>query len=138
MFDELTTYDYQGNFHFKKGDDLSVKSLDVPKLPGVYYVIRLARGRVSLVYMGRSGAMLRNGRFRKPLLKEAINGKMGRLSSQEFFDKKMEEEHIDMLDIYWFATFDGQHQDLPGYVEALIMQRYYDVHKRLPPWNRRY
>jgi hypothetical protein len=36
------------------------------------------------------------------------------------------------LDIYWFATMDRNHCDLPSYVEGLLMQRYFEVHGRLP------
>ncbi|MBL0053017.1 MAG: hypothetical protein IPP29_16660 [Bacteroidetes bacterium] len=34
----------------------------------------------------------------------------------------MIEKNIDGLDIYWFVTMDKTNNDLPGYVEGLLMQ----------------
>ncbi len=55
-----------------------------------------------------------------------------------FFDQKINAETIDALDIYWFVTMDENHQDLPAYVEALLMQRFFEVHGRLPLWNKEF
>ena len=58
------------------------------------------------------------------------------MKRQEFFDKKMIEENIDGLDIYWFVTMDKSNNDLPGYLEGLLMQRFFEVQGRLPLWNK--
>ena len=44
-----------------------------------------------------------------------------------------EEKKIDALDIYWFVTFDDKNKILPGYVEGLLLKRYFEVHGTLPP-----
>ena len=138
MFDELTKYKNTGHFFFQKGDVLSTQSRDVPSLLGVYYVVRLAGGKIDLVYIGKSGTILQNGRFKNQLLKARINNEHDGLRRQQYFEHKMEQENIDGLDIYWFVTFDKQHQDLPGYVEGQIMQRYFDIHGCLPPLNKEF
>ncbi len=38
---------------------------------------------------------------------------------------KNDEENIDALDIYWFVTYDEDHKDLPGFVEAILMQHFF-------------
>lgn len=131
MFAETKKYKNNGHFFFKKGDKLAEESKDVPELPGVYYVIRLARGKIDLVYIGKSGAMAQSGKFKEQLRKEIIN-------NQEIFDNKMATGSIDGLDIYWFVTMDKTNHDLPGYVEGLLMQRYFEVHGELPEWNKEY
>jgi hypothetical protein len=138
MFDETKKYKNWGHFFFKKGDRLSEVSKDVPELPGIYYIIRLARGRVELVYIGKSGTIMQNGSFKDQFLKGRINNKQGDIKRQDFFDKKMTEENIDGLDIYWFVTMDKNHHDLPGFVKGLLLQRYFEVHGKLPPWNKDY
>lgn len=138
MFDELEIYEHNGHFFFKKGDNLRAQSKTVPNLPGVYLIFRLAHGRVDLVYIGKSGTVLQNGEFRNQLLRKRLNNKQGGVKRQEFFTQKMEEEEIDALDIYWYVTFDDEYQDLPGYVEGLLLQKYFDIHEKLPPWNREY
>jgi hypothetical protein len=136
MFDETRKYKNNGHFFFKKGDKLSEVSKGVPELPGVYYIVRLAKGRVELVYIGKSGTITRSGQFKDQLLKGRINNKQDGMKRQEFFDKKMIEENIDGLDIYWFVTMDKSNNDLPGYVEGLLLQRFFEVQGRLPLWNK--
>ena len=136
MFDETRKYKNNGHFFFKKGDRLSAVSKNVPDLPGVYYVIRLSKGRVELVYIDKSGTITQNGQFKDHLLKSRINNKQDGMKRQAFFDKKMIEENIDGLDIYWFVTMDKTNNDLPGYVEGLLIQRFFEVQGRLPLWDK--
>ena len=135
MFAETKKYKNNGHFFFKKGNKLSDVSRDVPELPGIYYIIRLAQGKVDLVYIGKSGTINQSGIFKDQLLKGRINNKSNGVKRQKFFEQKMDEENIDGLDIYWFITMDKSNNDLPGYAEALLMQRYFDIHGQLPPWN---
>jgi hypothetical protein len=136
MFDETKKYKNHGHFFFKNGDKLADVSKDVPNLPGVYYILRLAKGKIDLVYIGKSGSITQNGQFKTQLLKGRINNKQDGSKRQEFFDNKMAVENIDGLDIYWFVTIDKSNNDLPGYTEGLLMQRYYEVNGKLPEWNK--
>jgi hypothetical protein len=135
MFDEIKKYKNNGHFFFQKGDTLSEVSREVPELPGVYYILRLAKGKVELVYIGRSGTINQNGKLNGPLLQGSINKKPDGMRRQEFFEQKMHEEYIDGLDIYWFVTMDKANNDLPGYVEGLLMQTYFEMNGQLPAWN---
>ncbi len=138
MFEQTDKYLNQGHFFFNPGDNLKKASADVPDLPGVYYIMRLARGGIDLVYIGSSGTISQNGNFSSQLLRGRLNNKQEGLKRQQFFDKKMKQEGIDALDIYWFVTFDKNHQDLPGYVEGILMQRYFEIYGTLPPWNKKF
>lgn len=138
MFSETKKYKHNGHFFFKKGDTLSAVSKDVPNLPGVYYIIKLAEGQIELVYIGKSGTLQQNGEFKDQLLRSRLNNKQEGIKRQQYFDQKVQEEQIDALDIYWFVTYDEKHQDLPGYVEALLLQRYFEVYGVLPPWNKEF
>ena len=129
MFDELYKYKKSGHFFFKKGNKVAEVGKEVPNLPGVYYIIRLANDRVELVYIGKSGIKNPSGKNKNALLKQSIT------LQQEFLDIKTSEATIDALDIYWFVTMDIDHIDLPDYVLGLIMQTQYDVYGRLPEWN---
>lgn len=57
MFSETKKYKNNDHFFFRKGDSLPDVSQDVPELPGIFYVIRLARGGIDLVYISRSGML---------------------------------------------------------------------------------
>ena len=136
MFVELEKYKTNGHFFFEKNDNLRNKSKDVPNLPGVYYILKLAKGKVELVYIGKSGSMLQNGQFKDQLLNKRLNNKQDGIRREYYFLNKIEEENIEALDIYWFVTVDDEHNDLPGYVEGLLLQRYFEVYGCLPPWNK--
>jgi hypothetical protein len=138
MFDELEKYKTKGHFFFTLTDKLSEKSKDVPNLPGVYYILRLARGHVDLVYIGKSGTISQKGNFKDQLLKLRLNNKQNGKPREQFFKDKIQEEEIDALDIYWFVTFDEKHHDLPAYVEAQIIQRYFEIYGQLPEWNKEF
>lgn len=129
MFDELRKYKNNDHFFLKKGDLLSAKSKEVPEMPGMYYVIKLAQGRIELVYIGLSG-MINGDDSKSQLLRSCI------IKQQLFFAQKFVDENIEGLDIYWFVTFDGKNKDLPSFVEGQIMQRFFDQNERMPVWNR--
>ena len=128
IFDELNKYKKNGHFFFRKGNNLVQLSEEVPDLSGVYYIIRLAKGRIDLVYIGKSGLKTQSGNNKDSLLKQSI------INQQEFLDRRMSEANIDGLDIYWFVTMDANHLDLPEYVLGLIMQTHFDLYGRLPEW----
>ena len=130
MFDEIKKYKNNGHFFFQKGDKLMEVSKDVPDLPGVYYILRLSKGKIDLVYIGKSGIITQSGVFEDQLLQGRINNKSNRIKRQEYFEQKILEDKIDGLDIYWYVTMD-KNNDLPGYVEGLLMQRYFDLHGKL-------
>ena len=132
MFDETKKYKNRGHFFFKKGDRLTDVSKEVPELPGVYYILRLARGNIDLVYIGKSGTITQSGMFKEQLLKGRINNKQENIKRQDFFDKKMAEEQIDGLDIYWFVTMEKAKNDLPGYVEGFLIHQYFEFNGKLP------
>ena len=132
MFDELKPYKKQGHFFFKSEMDLRSVSKDVPDLPGVYIIYRLANDNVDLVYIGKSGTIQQNGRFKEQGLRGSINKHL------DYFDMKCRKEKIDALDIYWYVTVDENTNDLPGFVEGLLMQRFFEVYGCLPEWNKDY
>jgi len=136
VFKELDKYKQNGNFFFEKGTTLKVASKDVSNRPGVYYVLKLSKGKIELVYIGKSGSILQNGNFKDQLLFKRLNNKQEGVKRQIFFDAKILKEDINSLNIYWFVTIDENNNDLPGYVEGLLMQRFYEVYGCLPAWNK--
>ncbi len=130
MFDETNKYKTKGHFFYKPGDDFAVVTKDVPSICGVYYIFRLAAGRIQLVHIGKSGSVFQNGAFEsRPLFGENYQ------KTQKFFEKKCKAEKIDALDIYWFVTMDKNHRDIPSYVEGLLMQKHFELYGKLPLWN---
>lgn len=134
MFDETRKYKDQGHFFFYSGSNLKEVSEKVPEKPGVFYVVRLAKGKITLVYIGKSESIPQNG-LKPKLLNSSVNSNQLDISREEYFQQKIVAEQIDALDIYWFVTMDKNHNDLPTFVEGLLLQQFFDWNGRLPEWN---
>ncbi len=134
MFDELTKYKNNGHFFFERGQNLS-KVCNAPEQAGVYYILMLRKGKIELVYIGASGTINQNGEFKTELLRGRLNNKQNGTKRQQFFEEIMLQNDIDALDIYWFVTLDKDNQDLPSYVEALLLQIHFEIYGYLPEWN---
>ena len=135
MFDELTKYINNGHFFFERGQTLS-QVCNAPEKAGVYYILMLRKGKIELVYIGASGTINQRGEFSTQLLRGRLNNKQDGKKRQHFFEAIMLENEIDALDIYWFVTFDDKHRHIPTYVEALLLQKHFDIYGCLPQWNK--
>jgi len=88
--------------------------------------------------IGKSGTIQQKGKFKGQGLEGRLNNKQEGIKREDFLNEKCEKENIDALDIYWFVTFDNKNQDLPGFVEGTILQRYFEVYGKLSSWNKEY
>ncbi len=141
MFDELEIYTSSDYFFFS-GDANLASVCNAPRDgAGVYTVYSLKNGRVELVYIGSSGKILKDGNLKcrnGGIYDRIVNNKQFGKPRRHSWKEKIHEENIEALDVYWFKTFDEVHQDLPGTIEGIIMQRYYDVYQKLPRWNKQF
>ncbi len=133
MFDELNKYKNNGHF-FYDGKALMKEVCNAPEEGiGVYIIYRLAHGNIDLVFIGSYGKVIQNPTLEvteKGLIKEITKG-----SKLNDWKIKILSEDIDALDIYWFETFDKEPYDIPSTIKGVIMQKYFDVHRNIPPWN---
>jgi hypothetical protein len=128
MFDQLEKYKNNGHFFFKKGDDIIKLAQKLPNKPGVFYILKLIKNKIKIVYVGKSDSSKTNNKTLDQLFNDREKG----ISLHEYFDKKCEEENIDALDIYWFDT----ENDNPSGVANEILQHNYDFFGSLPDWNK--
>lgn len=137
-FPQLTKYKTKGEFIFKQGDKLSNHCKGVPHAAGIY-TFRTIKGEIeTLVYVGASGTMKQNGKFVTQLMKKRLqNMQSPKVRRQVFFESAMEKGKLDGIRVNWYVTFDEEHQDLPMYIEALLLQKYFDSYKILPIWNKK-
>lgn len=100
----------------------------MPEEAGVFTVYRLARGKVDLVYIGRS-PVIQKSKLALYSLQKTL------LDHETFFKNKFKPEAIDALDIYWYQTIESQHAELPGFVQGQLLQQYFEIEGSLPPWQ---
>jgi len=71
------------------------------------------------------------------LYNEIVNSpQFGDLPRKMSWIKKLKDDKADGLDIYWYETFNEKTKDIPSFVEALLLQRHFDIYGRLPDWNK--
>jgi len=142
MFDELTKYKNKDHFFFMGNEELE-NVCNAPKDgSGVYLVYALKNGRIELVYIGSSGKILNDGtvKYRKGgLYDRIVNGyQIGRTPRKKSWKTKLIKENIEALDIYWYETINSESMDIPAFVEATIIQRFFEMNGRLPQWNKEF
>jgi len=140
MFDKLAKYKNSGSFYFERGQSLRSLSRDVPELPGVYVIsTQVPRGE-KVVYVGKSGSMLKDGTFGDQRLRGRINNKHNSNETRQFYfsRKLLEDSNIICLKISWYVTFDENNQEIPAFVEAQLLQSFFANTGRLPEWNEKF
>ncbi len=142
MFDELDKYKQADHFFFRATDDLAAVCNAPNDCSGVYLIYALKGGRVELVYIGRSGEIKKDGTLsiRKVgvggLRDRLINGKQFGDARRHSWSRQLKNEGIDAIDVYWYATHCEDFTDCPKELENKLLQNFYDIHDRLPRWNR--
>lgn len=141
MFEQLEKYKSNGHFFFEEKDKLN-NVCNAPKNGiGVYVVYALKNGRIELIYIGSSGKIKQDGtaKIRKGgIFDRLVNGKQFDEPRKKSWKQKLISEKIDALDIYWYETFDKNHNDIPVSVEGNIIQTFFDINDNLPKWNKEY
>lgn len=140
MFDELRQYKNNNHFFFSAEDDLE-NVCNAPKnKSGVYIVYELKNGKVEIVYIGSSGKVQNDGEIKHRevgLYDRLVNGhQFGKVPRKISWKQKLIDENIDALDVYWYETFTAAHPHIPDFVESTLIQRFFEVHGRLPRWNK--
>ena len=138
MFNELNKYKNSNHFFFTTKDELS-KICNAPDdKSGVYLVFDLSGDENQLIYIGSSGKMQSDGNIKNRedgLKGRIVKGKQFGKSRKSSWPKKMIEDGMEVLNVYWYVTFDSIIQDIPAYIEGLLIQRFFELHGRLPKWN---
>jgi hypothetical protein len=102
----------------------------------VYLFYEIKGEYEDLKYIGSSGTMQQNGKFRGQMMYGRINNKMNsKLTRAQFFNNHFQTSNCDLIRIDWYVTYNDEFLDLPKYVEANLLQEYYSLFGKLPEWN---
>ncbi|WP_157209195.1 hypothetical protein [Mariniflexile maritimum] len=135
-FKALKKYKESGTVFLSKGDNLRAETKSIPNKPGIYLFYEINKNNDVLKYIGASGTMLQNGKFRGQMMRNRINNKMNSSHTRaQFFEKYFKKSNCDLIRIDWFATHNDEFLDLPKYVEANMLQEFYSAFGNLPEWN---
>ena len=139
MIGELSRYKQNGNFFFKSDDRLSAVCNAPNNSSGIYIIYALENGIDNLIYIGISGRRGSDGAIihRKDGLRgRFVTGKTDGILRKIYWPKKMQEENIEALHIYWFVTYGEFNHDFPRDLEIELLNKYLLLHGKLPRWNK--
>ncbi|GEP94565.1 hypothetical protein CCY01nite_08250 [Chitinophaga cymbidii] len=141
MFDELIKYKHANHFFFSSVDNLAQVCNAPADKSGVYVIYALKRGKIELIYVGRSGEIKRDGSLfiRKAglggLKDRLVNGKQFGEPRRNSWRRQMLFEGIEALDIYWYVTHNEEFTDCPKILENKLLLKHLDIYGQLPRWN---
>lgn len=146
MFLELDKYKNRGSFEFGFEDSLA-SVCDAPKNHGGVYLVYDITKTVKLIYIGSSGWINQDGSFNLRdggMYDRIVNGKQAFVINsiksngkrRNMWPLMMKNGKMQKLRVMWYVTFDGELIDIPAYTEAVLIQRYYEMNKALPKWNK--
>lgn len=140
MFDELNSYTHWNHFFYKPNEVLSSVCNAPNDQSGVYIIYKLQKSGVELIYIGSSGSLLANGKIKHRkggLYDRLVNGKQFGSARRNSWSKKMQEEKITAIDVNWYVTYREKIKHNPVEIEKILRQKFFDLHGRLPAWNKR-
>lgn len=142
MFDELEKYRLKGSFFFEATNSLEKVCSAPSNQFGVFLVYALQKGRVELIYIGKTGFELL---IKNPKVDEVIkDGLRENLIDGLHFDEtkrkycwpvQMLIEDIEVLHIHWYVTYDGRHKDRPKAIKMKLLKIYQNIYGVSPRWN---
>ncbi len=138
MFDILESYEQQNHFFFTEESVLKEVCNAPQNASGIYLIYALTKGKVRLYYIGSSGKVTNQGTIKHQqggIYSRIVEGKQWDQPHRWIWPEEMREQDIEALDIYWYVTFDEDNKHIPAFIEAMLLQQYFDLHRQLPPWN---
>lgn len=144
MFDELLKYSNTGHFLFRAEDSL-MKVCNAPTdKSGIYIVYALAKNKVDLIYIGCSGKKGSDGNIQTRtagcggIKDRIVNGKhFNKVARRKSWPSQMLLENLEVIDVYWYVTYDAKNFDFPEDIEGQLLKKYKDIFGHLPKWNKR-
>lgn len=142
MFDELAKYNLNGSFFFQATDRLE-EVCNAPRDQfGVFLVYALRKGRVELLYVGKTGYHTASEKGNKQtslhdgLRENLVDGlHFDETKRKNCWPVQMLIEDIEALHIMWYVTCDGKHKDRPKTVKMKILKIYESIYGTYPRWN---
>lgn len=136
MFYKILNEYQSGEFTFTNGSSIYTVCNAPKEGKGVYIHIGITReGREIVLCIGKAGTFSnqRNG-FKDQALYGRLTATRGEISAQNYFDAILLGGFAS-IKIRWYVTYDQNTKHVPAYVEANLLQQYFDQNGKLPPYN---
>ena len=139
MYKELTKFKTKGQFSFTENDSLENACNASETGSGVFLVYNGKGEEQELIMVGSTGTIQNDGTLKSKnggLYDKIVNGHQFAKTGRKYsWPSQMKLEKIEMLEVYWYETFNAKNKFIPTYVEGLILQKFLDENGKLPRWN---
>jgi len=108
----------------------NIKKLELMKEYGVYVITDCNK---NIIYIGKGGTIKQNGEFKMQNISKRLKNIRNKQDANDYFIDVMNDYNFNSLNIYCIKTFP---EKLPAFIEADLMQKFYDEHKKLPILNK--
>ena len=144
MLELLKKYNRKGRFLFNSKESLREVCNAPNDASGIYIIYGLSEGKSEeLIYIGRSGRLNKDETMfiRKAGLggmkDRIVNGhQFGKVPRRISWPTQMKLDKINTLDIHWYITHNELCNDCPRIIENQLLKSFFEMHKRLPKWNK--
>ncbi len=112
----------------QKNEDIS--KLDLIKKYGVYII---SDDDKNVIYIGKGGTIKQDGTFKDQNISKRLKNIRGKQTANDYFKNVMLDNDFNDLTIHCIETLPKK---LPAFVEADLIQRFYDSENKLPLLNK--
>ena len=119
-----------------KNDNISgilIKN-QVPNSFGIYIIYKNEKIYENIIYIGKAGEIDNAGSVKKQGLLKRLSNTRDKKTANEYF-KNLFDENIKELIIEYYET---PKSFIPSFVEAILIQEYFQIFKKLPLLNKSY
>lgn len=139
MYKELTKFKTNKSFQFSAEDKLETSCNAPENGNGVFLVYDIKEGEKELIMVGSTGTIQNDGTLKSKnggLYDKIVNGQQFAKTGRKYsWPAQMKIEKIEMLEVYWYETFNSKNKAIPTYIEGLVLQKFLDETGKLPRWN---
>ena len=139
MYKELKKFKNTNHFIYTTDNHLE-QVCNAPEMgAGIFLVFDVKGDEKTLLMVGSTGTVQNNGDLKAKnggLFDKIVNGSQFTKSARKFsWPTQMKKEEITTLEAHWYETFNSTNKSIPTFVEAQILQNFFDENSYLPKWN---
>lgn len=108
----------------------NIKDKDLLQKYGVYII---SDPNDEVVYIGKAGTIKQAGTYKKQNISKRLKNIRDKQDANDYFKDYMEDKELDSLTFTCIVTVPTK---LPGFVEADLVQKFFDEEKTLPLLNK--
>jgi hypothetical protein len=139
MYKELKKFKVKNQFSLAIDSSLEEVCNASETGSGIFLVYTVDKEEKELIMVGSTGTIQNDGMLKSKnggLFDKIVNGNQFAKTARKYsWSAQMKLEKIDLLEVYWYETFNDKNKVIPTFMEGQILQNFLDENGRLPRWN---